>query len=112
LLEHGRGGLGAGLGTGGEALDRRLMPRHLRRHRLPDHLQRAGHLVQLLARNAQLAGIQRGEIDPARMLGLVGEAAQALVAASTVLRVSSSTQARAPDRRPGWPARRTIRRRA
>jgi hypothetical protein len=83
---------------GGEALHRRLhAAQHLRRHRLPDHLERAGHLVQLLARGAQLAGIHRGEIDPARMLGLAGEAAQGLGGGLHGLARSSSTQARAPD---------------
>ncbi|MFD2301333.1 hypothetical protein ACFSPA_21750 [Paracidovorax citrulli] len=42
------------------------------------HLQRAAGLVQLLARDAQRPGVQRGEIGLARGLGIAHEAAHGL----------------------------------
>ena len=79
FLQRGGGRLGAGFGLRSKALGRRLhAAHHVRRHGLSHHVERAGHLMQLLPRRAQLAGIDRGQIDPAGMLGLVGKTPQRL----------------------------------
>ena len=79
FLERGRSRLRAGLRLRGETLGSRFhAAHHLRRHGLPHHVERAGHLVQLLPRRTQLAGIDRGQVDPARMLGLMGKTPQRL----------------------------------
>ena len=51
---------------------------HLGRCAETNHLQRSDGLVQLLARNAQLAGVQVGQVGAARKLGVAHKAAHGL----------------------------------
>ena len=66
--------LSAFFGMQHELLNRALhAANHLCRHRLAHHVQRAHHLVQLLARHAQLAGVHRRQINTAGRLCVVRE---------------------------------------
>ena len=51
---------------------------HLRCNALAHHVERAHHLVQLLACHSQVARVQRRHVDAARRLGLVDKALQRL----------------------------------
>ena len=64
------GFLGAFVGPLHKLLNCTLHPTHHQcRHRLVDHVQRASHLVKLLARHAQRTGVHRPQIDAARRIG-------------------------------------------